>query len=248
MSLEPNYIIGEKGRKIAYHYSEAKGPTVVFCGGYMSDMEGTKAIFLENSCKELGISYLMFDYSGHGKSSEEFVDGTIGIWTQDALSVIDEVTKGELIIVGSSMGGWIGLLVSLARKDRLKAFIGIAAAPDFTRELMWDNYSPAIKETLKRDGIYLEPSDYSDEPYKVSYKLIQDGENHILLNEPIDLNCPIRLFHGLFDEDVPYSYSSRIAEKVISNDVIISFNKSGDHRLSSEADLNRLKQAICEFI
>lgn len=248
MSLEPNYIIGEKGRKIAYHYSEAIGPTVVFCGGYMSDMEGTKAIFLENTCRDLGISFLRFDYSGHGKSSEDFVDGTIGTWSEDALSVIDEVTKGEIIIVGSSMGGWIGLLVSLARKERIKAFIGIAAAPDFTRELMWDHYSSAIKETLKKDGIYLEPSEYSDEPYKVSYKLIQDGENHILLNKPITLDCPVRLFHGLLDQDVPYKYSSRIAEKLTSDDVIISFNKSGDHRLSSEADLNRLKQAISEFI
>lgn len=248
MSLEPKYIIGPEGRRIAYHYTEAKSPTVVFCGGYMSDMEGTKAIFLEHTCKELGLSYLRFDYSGHGKSSEDFVDGTIGIWTEDALSVIDEVTKDDLIIIGSSMGGWIGLLTSLARKDRLKAFIGIAAAPDFTRELMWDNYSPAIQETLKKDGIYFEPSDYSDEPYKVSYKLIQDGENHILLNRPIELDCPVRLFHGLMDKDVPYSYSSRIAEKITTDDVIISFNKSGDHRLSSEADLNRLKQAIIEFI
>lgn len=248
MSLEPNYINGQQGRRIAYHHTKSSDPTVIFCGGYMSDMEGTKALFLEKSCKELGHSYVRFDYSGHGKSSEEFVDGTIGTWAEDALTVIDEITKGELIIIGSSMGGWIGLLVSLARKERVKAFIGIAAAPDFTRELMWDSYSSAIRETLKRDGLYLKPSDYSDEPYKVSYRLIQDGENHILLNKTIDLVCPVRLFHGLLDQDVPSSYSTRIAEKLSSKDVVISFNKTGDHRLSSDADLNRLKQAIMEFI
>ena len=247
MSLEPNFITGQEGRRLAYHFHEGEGPTVVFCGGYMSDMEGTKALFLEKTCKDIGLSYVRFDYSGHGKSSEDFVDGTIGKWTEDALSIIDEITKGDLIIIGSSMGGWIGLLVCLSRKERIKAFIGIASAPDFTRELMWDHYSPAIKETLKKEGIYLEPSEYSDEPYKVSHQLIQDGENHILLNKPIDLNCSVRLFHGLQDEDVPSSYSSRIAEKLISDDVIISFNKSGDHRLSSEADLNRLKQAIIEL-
>lgn len=248
MSLEPDFITGQQGRRIAYHHTQGNGPTIVFCGGYMSDMEGTKALFLEKTCKKLNLPYLRFDYSGHGESSEAFVDGTIGKWMEDALTVIDEITNGELIIIGSSMGGWIGLLVSLVRKERVKAFIGIAAAPDFTREIMWDNYSDAIKETLKRDGLYLEPSEYRDEPYKVSYKLIQDGESHILLNKTIELDCPVRLFHGLRDMDVPSSYSSRIAEKLSSDDVIISFNKTGDHRLSSDADLNRIKQAIIDLI
>ena len=145
------------------------------------------------------------------------------------------------------MGGWIGLLVSLSRKDRVKAFIGIAAAPDFTRELMWESYSDTIKETLKRDGIYLGPSEYSDEPYKVSYGLIQEGDDHLLLNKAIELDCPVRLFHGLKDNDVPSEFSMRIAEKLKSDDVIISFSKSGDHRLSTPADLSRLKQALNEF-
>lgn len=248
MSIELKYIIGNGGRKLAYRKVEGHGSTVIFCGGYMSDMEGTKAIFLENTCKELGISYVRFDYSGHGSSSEDFTHGTISKWTEDTLSVIDQLSDGELIIVGSSMGGWIGLLASLARKDRLKAFIGIAPAADFTRELMWDNYSEDIREALKKDGIYLEPSEYSDQPYKVSYALIQDGENHILLNKAIELNCPVRLFHGLLDQSVPYEYSSRIADKLTSDDVIISFNKTGDHRLSTDADLKRLKRAITEFI
>jgi len=247
MSKKPRFVTGTDNRKIAYHKLEGSAPTVIFCGGYMSDMEGTKALFLEETCDKLGLSYVRFDYSGHGSSSEDFVEGTIGKWRDDGLSIIDQVTQGPLIIVGSSMGGWIGLLLSLAREQRIKAFIGIAPAPDFTRELMWDKYSDDIKATLKRDGLYLEPSDYSDEPYKVSYSLIRDGENHILLNKPIALSCPVRLFHGLEDSEVPHEYSARIAGKLTSEDVIISYNKSGDHRLSSDADLQRLRQALIEF-
>lgn len=247
MTKEPKFIIGDNNRKIAYHKLEGNGPAVIFCGGYMSDMEGTKACFLEQACRELGLSYVRFDYSGHGSSSEDFVDGTIGKWKEDALAVVDQLTDGPLIIVGSSMGGWIGLLVSLARKQRIKAFIGIAAAPDFTRELMWDNYNDDIRETLKRDGIFLEPSNYSDEPYKVTYALIQDGEKNILLDKDIDLECSVRLFHGLQDKDVPSDYSARIAEKVKSEDVILCYNKSGDHSLSSNADLQRLKAALVEL-
>lgn len=247
MKNEPKFVSSENNRKIAYHKSEGGDTTVIFCGGYMSDMEGTKACFLEGTCSELGLSYIRFDYSGHGCSSEEFVDGTIGKWKDDALAVIDQLTDGPVIIIGSSMGGWIGLLISLARKERVKAFIGIAAAPDFTQELMWNNYNDEIRETLKRDGIYFEPSSYSDEPYKVTYDLIQDGEKHILLDKTIELHCPVRLFHGLKDKDVPSAYSSCIAEKIQSEDVIISFNKSGDHSLSSPADLQRLKTALSEF-
>lgn len=248
MTKEPNFITSGNNRKIAYHHGHGNGPTILFCGGYMSNMEGTKALFLENLCQELGISYVRFDYSGHGSSSENFEDGTISSWSEDAISIVDQVIRGPVIVIGSSMGGWIGLLTCLARKDRIKAFIGIAVAPDFTRELMWDQYSDDIKETLKKDGIYLEPSEYSDEPYRVSYALINDGENHILLNKPIELNCPVRLFHGLKDTSVPHQNSARVAEKLTSEDVTISYNKQGDHRLSSDADLQRLKRALIELI
>ncbi len=247
MTKKPKYIKTPEGRRIAYHKTEGRQPTVIFCGGYMSDMEGTKAIFLEKTCAELGLSYIRFDYSGHGKSPGKFEEGTIGNWKDDALAVVEQLTENDVVVVGSSMGGWIGLLLTIALGKRVKAFIGIAAAPDFTRELMWDKYSPSIKQILKTDGIYLEPSDYSDEPYKVSYGLIQDGENHIILNKPIKIDCPIRLFHGLKDNDVPSEYSMRISEKVTSDDVIISFNKAGDHRLSSPEDLERLKGALVEL-
>ncbi len=241
------FIESCENRRIAYHYTRADNPTVIFCGGYMSDMEGTKALYLEKVCSELGLSYIRFDYSGHGSSSTEFVDGTIGKWKADALAIIDQIAIGELIIVGSSMGGWIGLLVSLERKERIRAFIGIASAPDFTRELMWDKFSPEMRETLKRDGVYLEPSDYSDEPYKVTYDLIKEGEKHCILDKVIDLKCPARLFHGLKDYDVPSTTSMRIAEKLTSDDVVIRYNKNGDHRLSGDEDLSRLKQALIEL-
>lgn len=246
MSKKPQFVIGKDNRQIAYHKTPGKSPTVIFCGGYMSDMEGTKALFLEEVCIKLGLAYVRFDYSGHGASSEKFVEGTIGTWTEDALSVIDQITEGSIIIIGSSMGGWIGLLAALARRERIKAFIGIAAAPDFTKELMWDKYSKTIRETLKKEGVYFEPSDYGDEPYQVTYELIKEGESHLLLNNPIDLNCPVRLFHGLKDQDVPSEYSSRISDRVVSDDVIISYNKSGDHRLSTDEDLRRLEQALIE--
>jgi pimeloyl-ACP methyl ester carboxylesterase len=247
MTEKPKYIKTPDGSRIAYHKTEGRKPTVIFCGGYMSDMEGTKAIFLEKTCAELRLSFIRFDYSGHGKSSGKFEDGTIGQWKDDALVVIEQLTESDVIIIGSSMGGWIGLLVTMALGKKVKAFIGIAAAPDFTRELMWDKYSSSIRQILKTEGIYHEPSEYSDEPYKVSYGLIREGENHILLNKPIKIDCPIRLFHGLKDADVPSEYSMRISEKVTSNDVVISFNKSGDHRLSSPEDLERLKSALIEL-
>lgn len=247
MSQKVNFIIGNNDRKIAYCKVVGSGSTVIFCGGFMSDMEGTKALYLEKICQELKLSYIRFDYSGHGRSSENFIEGTIGKWADDTLAVIDQLTSGPILIIGSSMGGWIGLLASLARKQRVIGFIGIAAAPDFTRSLMWDKYSDDIKGILENDGIYLEPSEYSDSPYQISYNLIQEGDNHLLLDKKIELDCPIRLFHGLKDADVPYELSLNIADKITSNDVIISFNKHGDHRLSSETDLERLRRAVIEL-
>lgn len=247
MTVHVKFITSSDNRKIAYHKLEGAGPTVIFCGGYMSDMDGTKAVFLQEACAELGLSYIRFDYSGHGASSEEFTDGTIGKWCEDALAVVDQLSSGPLIIIGSSMGGWIGLLISLARRDRIKAFIGIAAAPDMTRELMWNGFSNEVQENLKKDGIYLQPSEYDDQPYKISYELIKDGENHILLGKPIPLDCKVRLFHGIEDNDVPPEFSTRIANRLTSKDVVISFNQYGDHRLSSDGDLFRLKQALIEL-
>ena len=241
------YIICQ-GRKLACNKLEGNGPTVVFFPGFMSDMEGTKALTLEKYCAEQGQAYVRFDYSGHGKSSGDFTDGTIGDWRDDALAIIDQLTEGDLVLVGSSMGGWIGLLCAVARKDRVKGFIGLAAAPDFTRELCWDRYSDEVKATLEKDGIYYEPCDYDDgDPYPMTLKLLREGNDHLLLNRDIDLDCPVRLIQGLRDPDVPPDTARRICDRLTGDDVVITYIKGGDHRLSTGADLKRLCQQVKEL-
>lgn len=241
------YQSREHTRELAYKYSPGKGPTVVFLAGFMSDMEGAKALALDAFCQSRGQSCLRFDYSGHGQSSGEFTDGTIGIWKEDALAVIDQVTTGDLILVGSSMGGWIGLLCAVERKARIKGFVGLAAAPDFTRELCWDKYSDEIKATLKQDGVYYEACDYGDEPYAITMTLLREGNDHLIMNRQIDLDCPVRLIQGMKDSDVPPVTAQRISDRLKSGDVVITYVKNGDHRLSTEADLKRLCQTVKEI-
>ncbi len=238
--------ITHNNHKLAYNKLAGKGPTVVFFPGFMSDMEGAKALALENFCRSRGQAYVRFDYSGHGQSSGEFTDGTIGAWKADALAIIDQMTDGELLLVGSSMGGWIGLLCALARRTRVRAFVGLAAAPDFTRELCWNRYSDAVKDTLRRDGVYYEPCDYGDDPYPMTMTLLEEGDDHLLLNKEIPLTCPVRLIQGQQDPDVPWATAQRISDRLLSDDVVISYVKSGDHRLSTDADLKRLCQIVKE--
>lgn len=232
------------GRKIAYKRTEGTGVTVIFCGGLRSDMEGTKALHFERHCQAQGLGYVRFDYSGHGMSGGDFMDATIGQWKEDALGVIDQVTEGPLIIIGSSMGGWIGLLAAVARRDRVRGFMGIAVAPDFTKRLCWDLYPAEIRETLERDGVYYEPSDYGDDPYPFTLKLIREGNDHLMLEAPIELDCPARLFHGQQDADVPAEFSQFTADALTSRDVVITLIKNGDHRLSQDTDIKRYCAAI----
>ncbi len=238
--------ITHKDRKLAYRKLDGKGPTVVFFAGFMSDMEGSKAVALDAFCQSRGQAYVRFDYSGHGQSGGDFMDGTIGAWAEDAAAIIDQVTEGPLILVGSSMGGWIGLLTALKRKERVKAFVGLAAAPDFTRELCWDKYSDEVKETLKRDGVYYEACDYGDDPYPMTMTLLNEGNDHLLLEGEIDLECPVRLIQGMRDPDVPPVTAQRISDRLTSEDVVITYVKNGDHRLSTDADLKRLCQLVKE--
>lgn len=239
--------ITHNDRKLAYKKHDGTGPTVVFCAGFMSDMEGSKALALDAFCQSRGQAYLRFDYSGHGQSSGEFTDGTIGAWKEDALAIIDQVTTGDLIIVGSSMGGWIGLLCAIDLKSRVKGYVGLAAAPDFTKELCWDQYSDEIKETLRRDGVYYEPCDYGDEPYAMTMTLLQEGNDHLIMDKAIDLDCPVRLVHGMKDTDVPPITAQHISDRLKSEDVVITYVKNGDHRLSTDADLKRLCQIVKEI-
>lgn len=239
-------FITHQGRQLACNKRDGHGPAVVFFPGLMSDMEGSKALALDDFCRERGQAYVRFDYSGHGQSSGEFVEGTIGRWKEDALTIIDQVTEGPLVLVGSSMGGWIGLLAALARKGRVRAFVGLAAAPDFTRDLCWDLYSDEIKETLYRDGVYYEPCDYGDDPYPMTLNLLEEGNDHLLLDGEIELDCPVRLIQGMRDPDVPPETAQRICDKLTSDDVVISYIKNGDHRLSTEDDLMRLCRIVKE--
>ena len=244
----PEILPRDGGATIAYRRLDGKTPGVMFLGGFMSDMQGTKALELEHYCRAVGRAFIRFDYQGHGESSGNFADGTIGSWAEDALAVFDECTEGPQVLVGSSMGGWTMLLTALARPNRVAGMIGIAAAPDFTEDLMWNRFDDVIRGTLERDGVYYEPSEYGDEPYTITKALIEDGRNHLLLRRPISLHCPVRLLHGMRDDSVPWMISSRIAEKLLSEDVRILLIKDGDHRLSRDQDIARLKSTLDELL
>ncbi len=234
------------GARIAYHCSEGAAPGVVFLGGLRSDMTGTKATAPEAACTAAGRAFVRFDYFGHGRSTGAFTDGTIGRWRDDALAVLDELTVGRQVLVGSSMGGWIMLLAALARPQRIHALVGVAAAPDFTEDLMWDRYDDATRRVLATDGVYREASPYDDEPTPVTMQLIDDGRKNLLLRGPIPITCPVRLLHGKADAEVPWATSIRLAEALQSPDVTISLAKGGDHRLSEPGDLARLMAAVEE--
>jgi pimeloyl-ACP methyl ester carboxylesterase len=233
---------------IAYRRRSGKHPTVVFLGGFKSDMAGSKAGALDAFCAERGQAYLRFDYQGHGESGGRFEDCTVGLWTADALAAIDTLTEGELVLVGSSMGGWIMLNVALARPDRVRALVGIAAAPDFTEDLIWKQMEEPVRLLLETEGVVYETSDYGDDPYAITKALIEDGRRHLLLHAPIAFAGPVRLLHGQRDPDVPWQRSLTLAEKLASDDVRVLLVKDGDHRLARAADLALLTATIAELL
>ena len=231
------------GVELVWARLDGRSPTVVFLPGFRSDMTGDKATALAAFCAERGQAMIRFDYSGHGSSGGSFEDGTIGRWTEDALAVIDRLSGGKLVLVGSSMGGWIALLAARARPDRVAALIGIAAAPDFTEALMWEAMTFEERATIMRDGVLHLPSQYG-EPYPITRALIEDGRTRLLLNGPIAIDCPVRLLHGQRDADVPWEMALRIAERVTSEDVEVVLVKDGDHRLSRPQDLALLCRTL----
>jgi pimeloyl-ACP methyl ester carboxylesterase len=231
------------GTALSWVRLEGQGPTVVFLPGFRSDMTGDKATALAAFCAERDVGMLRFDYSGHGASGGDFLDGTIGAWAADALTAIDRLTTGPLILVGSSMGGWIALLTALARPERLAGLVGIAAAPDFTQLLMWDAMMPAERATLERDGVLYVPSQYGD-PTPITLRLIRDGAEHLVLGGRMAIGCPVRLLHGQADPDVPWHLALRIAEQMETPDVQVVLVKDGDHRLSRPSDLALLRQTV----
>lgn len=239
----PNFLKTASGISIAYEKLTGQSPGVIFCSGFMSDMQSTKAVAIEKFCRDLGHSYIRFDYRGRGQSAGEFVDGTIGGWLEDTLAIIDQVVDGPQVLIGSSMGGWIALLAALARKEKIHALIGIAPAPDFTEDLVWEKFTPAHKAQLLNEGIVKEPSPYG-EPYIITKQLIEEARNHFLLDKSIALDIPVRILQGMQDEEVPWQRTLKLVEKIATKDVRTILIKDGDHRLTRERDLALLKQIL----
>ena len=215
--------------------------------GFMSDMNGSKALALEQHCQERGLAFLRFDYMGHGNSSGNFADGTIGLWAQNALTAFDELTEGPQIIVGSSMGGWMMILTAVSRPERVAGLVGIAAAPDFTEDLLPKQLTEIQLSKIQEDGFVVIPSEY-EIPYTITKKLLDDGTQHLVLRNEIPLDCPVRLLHGLEDTSVPWETALKIQNMVRSKDVEVTLIKNGDHRLSREEDLEKLKKTVMEIV
>jgi pimeloyl-ACP methyl ester carboxylesterase len=232
--------------RLACRRSGGRAPGAMFLGGFGSDMTGTKATALETACGEQGRAFLRFDYRGHGRSEGRFVDGTISDWLDDAMAAFDAQTEGPQILIGSSMGGWIALLLALRRPERVQALVGVAAAPDFTERLMWARMSEEDRALLRREGALRPPSAYG-EPIPITRGLIEDGRRHLLLDGPIAFSGPVRLLHGQRDPDVPWEHSLLIAERLASDDVRVILVKDGDHRLSRTADIALLTRTVNEL-
>lgn len=216
----------------------------MFLTGFKSDMDGGKAIALEAHCRERGQAFTRFDYRGHGQSSDTFEAGAIGDWARDAVSVLDHVATGPQILVGSSMGGWIMLLTALARPDRVAGLVGIAAAPDFTEDLLWDAFDDAQRAVIQTEGHLEVPNCYDEDPYFITKRLIDEGRDHLLLRDAINLDVPVRLIQGMADEDVPWETALRLQEKLTSPDIDVTLVKDGGHRLSEPQDLDRLCRTV----
>ena len=240
----PQILTRADGAAIAYHKTNGKSPGVVFLSGFMSDMTGSKALFIEEQCKNRRQAFLRFDYFGHGRSSGVFTDGTIGRWAADTVHVLDKLTEGPQILVGSSMGGWIMLLAALARPERIAGLLGIAPAPDFTEDILPNELTKKQMETIDREGVINVYSEYGPDPTPFTKALLEDGRKNLVLRRKMPLSMPVRIIHGMEDPDVPWQTSLRICQMLESGDVEIQFVKSGDHRLSEPEDLDRLGRTL----
>jgi len=239
----PSFLTRPDGARLAYaHLPAAPGnalPGLLFCGGFRSDMTGTKAVALEAAAAQTGRACTRFDYFAHGASDGAFAEGTIGRWCDDTLAVLHEVTKGPQILIGSSMGGWLATLAARAAPGRVAGLVLIAPALDFTEALMWARMDAAQRATLQREGVLREASAYSDQPYEYHYRLIEEGRRHLLLDQPIGLGCPVRILQGMQDPDVPWQHALRCVE-AFGDDCQLTLIKDGDHRLSRPQDIDLL--------
>ena len=243
---DPCFLTTPQGRRIAYDRVTGHGPGIVFLHGLRSDMTGTKAVALADWARRTGRAFLRFDCSGHGLSSGRFEDGAIGDWFEDAQAALDRLTEGPQVLVGSSMGGWLALLLARALPGRVKGLVGIAAAPDFTEDSMWAQATEAQRAALLRDGFIQRPSDYGDAPYVITRRLIEDGRAHLVLRDPLPLPFPVRLLHGTADTDVPLGVALRLMDHAAGPDLQLTLVKDADHRFSSPACLALIETAIGE--
>ena len=259
---EPAYIdVGEGSghRRIAVRAragtspgSTSGAPGLIWLGGFKSDMAGTKALALDEWAAAKGRACVRFDYSGHGESGGAFIDGTIGRWLEESVAVFEQFCRGPQVVIGSSMGGWMALLLAreIARRPQGRASLAglvlIAPAPDFTEQLMWNGFSPEIKQEIETKGVWLRPSQYG-EPYPITRALIEEGRNHLLLGSAIDVGCPVRILQGAQDPDVPWQHAFALAHRLPSDDVVLTMIQDGDHRLSRPQDIARILAAVAEI-
>jgi len=244
----PEFLVTPEGRRIAYERSLGTGPGVVFLGGFRSDMTGTKAQALEDWAVAQGRAFLRFDYSGHGQSSGEFLDGAIGDWAADALAAITALTDGPQVLVGSSMGGWISLLCCKALGARVAGLVTIAAAPDFTEDSMWASFTPAQRVQLIEAGRVELPSEYSDGPYVITRRLIEEGRCQLVLRGPLELPFPVRFLQGTEDVDVPMATALRLLDHAQGPDIRLTLVKGADHRFSTPDCLALIEAAVADVL
>ena len=251
----PSFVVvgrDSAARSIAVRARAGGAPGLFWLGGFNSDMRGTKALALDAWAAERDRASVRFDYSGHGESGGAFVDGTIGRWLEESVAVFEQFCTGPQVVIGSSMGGWIALLLAreLARRQAARASLAglvlIAPAPDFTEELMWKGFSPEVRQEIETKGVWLRPSQY-DEPYPITHRLIEEGRQHLLLGSAIEVGCPVRILQGAQDPDVPWRHAFALAHRLPADDVVLTVIQDGDHRLSRPQDIARIIAAVAEI-
>src|SRR5947209_5105640 len=252
---EPAFIEvgdGSGSRRIAVRARAGNSPGLIWLGGFKSDMAGTKALALDEWAAKNGRACVRFDYSGHSESGGAFIDGTIGRWLEESVAVFEQFCAGPQVVIGSSMGGWMALLLAreMARREGSRASLAglvlIAPAPDFTEALMWNGFSPEVRQEIEAKGVWLRPSQYG-EPYPITRTLIEEGRNHLLLGSAIDVGCPVRILQGAQDPDVPWQHAFALAHRLPSDDVVLTMIQDGDHRLSRPQDIARIIAAVAEI-
>jgi pimeloyl-ACP methyl ester carboxylesterase len=252
---QPAFLeVGSDGtaRSIAVRARPGGAPGLLWLGGFHSDMQGTKAIALDAWAAEHHRACVRFDYSGHGESGGDFIDGTIGRWLEESVAVFEQFCRGPQVVIGSSMGGWMALLLAREIANRpesrasLAGLVLIAPAPDFTEQLMWNGFSPEIQREIQTKGVWLRPSQYGD-PYPITRALIEEGRHHLLLGNAIKVGCPVRILQGAQDPDVPWRHAFALTQRLPSDDVVLTMIQDGDHRLSRPQDIARIIAAVAEI-